>query len=267
MLSPPSAIIPEPPPRALLWAIAALTAAGKLGDVAAPVLAGPRPLLLLALNANDLHCGVTLGASSSPAAWFAVAFARRLAEDPLFFYLGWAYRDAAVKWARQRRFFAPAALVSSLPRPPPSPGAAAGGDSAAEERAAWLFRRAAWIAVVVEPGALVCSLAGAARMNPAAFACLNACGTGLRLALIRTAGTRLLPGAPEVALAFAARFSRPLLALTLGAVLLGSWGAGAVASATDTTRKERAHGAGPCASSGVSSAAPGNASAGTNGQC
>jgi hypothetical protein len=68
-------------------AIAGLTVAGKAGDALAPTLLGSSPLILLALNSNDLHLALTTP-SVSLLPWLVVGMLRRLAEDPIFFLLG-----------------------------------------------------------------------------------------------------------------------------------------------------------------------------------
>ena len=174
-------------PWALGAAVAGVQALGKSGDALGVALVDSHPLVLLALNANDVHCALT-GSRLPLARWFAVAFLRRTAEDPVFYYLGRRYGDVGVAWLRDR------------------------GVSDAALR---LCRRASAAAVLVEPNALVCALAGAARMRPATFALLNACGTALRLVALRWVSAR-----PEVeaVLAFVRRGRGPLLALALAAV-------------------------------------------------
>ncbi|CAK0870213.1 unnamed protein product [Prorocentrum cordatum] len=177
--------------------ILVLTVAGKVGDAAAPVLVADWPVALLALNANDLHCGLT--SASVPLALVRSSAVRRLAEDPLFFFLGWRYRDRALGWLRRR-----------------SPGAADGLD-----RAEALFRRASFAAVLIEPGAVVCCLAGAARMQPLTFCTLNVLGTAARLLLIRGLGA-LFPQQLDYVLGLVRLYQRWLL---LGAVALTAAGA------------------------------------------
>ena len=68
------------------------------------MLLNSRPLLLLALNANDLHCALTT-VSVPVVSWFIVASLRRIAEDPLFFLVGWRYREPALSWLYALRPF------------------------------------------------------------------------------------------------------------------------------------------------------------------
>ena len=80
--------------------------------------------------------------------------------------LGWRYRDSAKRWLQQR-----------------APGGITG-----VEKAETLLRRMSGLAVVVEPGAIVCCLAGVARMQPLIFAVLNISGTAARLVALRAIG-------------------------------------------------------------------------------
>ena len=95
--------------------------ASKFGDALAPSLVDTSPLLLIALNANDLHLALTAaGHQANPVGWvpyFIVGVARRLLEDPLYYYLGWMYGTKAVDWLEVRdrvsmRNFAPGAATS-----------------------------------------------------------------------------------------------------------------------------------------------------------
>ena len=69
-------------PWAYTIALAVVTVAGKAGDALAPALLGSQPLLLLALNANDVHLALT-STTVPVVAWTFVGMARRLAEDPV----------------------------------------------------------------------------------------------------------------------------------------------------------------------------------------
>jgi hypothetical protein len=203
--------------RGLLVGVAVLTALGKLGDAAGPALVATRPLLLLALNANDLHCALTaaLGPAQAPSreAWWLVALARRLVEDPLFFALGWAYQDHPhLAWAR--------ALAPGVFPLAPASGASGATSARAGGQTAWA-RGASRLAVVLEPGAVVCAVAGAAQMPPAEFAALNVCGTFARLACLRGLGAAF-PGPLTLALALVQRHQTPLLAVALFGAGLGT---------------------------------------------
>jgi membrane protein DedA with SNARE-associated domain len=182
----------------LAAAIFCINVAGKAGDVFAPTLVGTRPLTLLALNANDLICALT-SVRTSFTAWFGVAFARRLVEDPAYFWLGRRHGREGIAWAARRwpRF----------------------GSGLAAESA---FRRTAALAVVIEPGAVVCALAGAARMHPAWFALLNVLGTAVRLLLLRGAAGLVPPPLQDRALGFVEEQKRALALTALAVVVLPS---------------------------------------------
>ena len=79
---------------------------------------------------------------------------------------GWWYRNDAMEWLSSRS----SELGVQVTK--------------AEE----FFRRASYAAVVLEPGMIVCCLAGAARMSPPVFCTLNVLGTLARLAAIRGVG-------------------------------------------------------------------------------
>ena len=119
--------------RVLLALVVFVTILGKSGDALAPV--HDRPLTLLALNANDLHLGLT-ARRTSPLAYALVGVARRLAEDPVFYRLGATFGPSALD--RLERWFPGRGLKHAVSR-----------------TEAW-FRRFALVAVAVEPGAAVC---------------------------------------------------------------------------------------------------------------
>jgi len=174
-----------------------LTLAGKTGDALGPVWVETRPLLLLALNSNDLH--LALSVPATPALpWYIIGTLRRLAEDPVFYLIGWHYGDTGLRWL-QRRF----------------PGMAGG-----LEKATTAFRRFSSLAVVIEPGAIVCLLAGSSRMQPTFFLFLNLGGTVARLLLLRCLAASM-PKPLDWLLALVRQFSLPLLFI-LGSVALFS---------------------------------------------
>ena len=133
---------------------------GKLGDLVGPALATTHPLQLLILNANDLHCTLT-SAGTSLAPWLFVAFMRRIIEDPLFYYAGKHHRSDVMTF-----------LGMIIPAP----------SLASAERT---ISRTSYVAVLIDPGALVCTMAGSMNMNPLVFATLNGVGTLSRLLLMR----------------------------------------------------------------------------------
>lgn len=85
--------------RACVALLLLVNVASKCGDALAPSLVDTWPLLLIALNANDLHLALTAGAGRvGLAPYCIVGIARRLLEDPLYMYLGWTYGTKAVDW-------------------------------------------------------------------------------------------------------------------------------------------------------------------------
>jgi len=182
-------------------AIVALTVAGKAGDALAPGMVVSAPTLLLALNANDLHLALT--ANLVPRVpWMVVGMLRRLAEDPVFFLIGWWYRDDAMRW-----------LASRSP--------ALGRKVAKIES---FFRRASYAAVIVEPGMVVCCLAGAAQMSVSMFFILNVGGTLARLAAIRALSERF-PNQVEALLEVVEAYKPYFLLAAVSVTAASSWNA------------------------------------------
>jgi membrane protein DedA with SNARE-associated domain len=207
--------------RVLLALVVFVTILGKSGDALAPALVHDRPLTLLALNANDLHLGLT-ARRTSPLAYALVGVARRLAEDPVFYRLGATFGPSALD-RLERRF----------------PGR--GLKHAVSRTEAW-FRRFALVAVAVEPGAAVCFLAGATRMPLGRFAAANVAGTVARVAAIRAAaGSRAASEVVEAVLAFVERRQTALTAATACVVAFacvptaGAW----IRSRRDAIRDEK----------------------------
>jgi len=138
---------------------------GKVGDMIAPSLLSTRPLLLLMMNANDMHLAFT-ATSTHIVPYFFVAGLRRCMEDPIFFFLGYEYGDAALKWF-EARFEGGATLLSNV--------------------MPW-FEKAAPVCIVVFPNAAVGVLAGTSRMDPARFISLTVVSVLARLVLFRFLG-------------------------------------------------------------------------------
>lgn len=82
-------------------ALAVVTVAGKAGDALAPALLGSQPLLLLALNANDVHLALT-STTVPVVAWTVVGMIRRLAEDPVRLFTTLARLHASVLQLKMR---------------------------------------------------------------------------------------------------------------------------------------------------------------------
>merc|ERR1712187_772447 len=125
-------------------------------------MVGQRPVALLLLNASNTHCILTT-TTVSFLPWIIIGSLRRFCEDPLYFYAGWRYREACLEMLRKW-----------------SPDMAEGYDKAES-----FFRNNLYVAVAVNPGATVCSLAGASRMPPVAFFSLNVGSTVAQLLVMR----------------------------------------------------------------------------------
>jgi len=150
------------PPWMLISAIVVFNIIGKIGDAVGPAMVGSYPISLLFLNASNTHCILTT-TTVAFVPWLIIGVARRFCEDPLYFYAGWKYREACLGMLRDY-----------------SPDMAEGLDKAEE-----LFKSNLYVAVVLNPGATVCSLAGASRMPPIAFFSLNISSTAAQLVLMR----------------------------------------------------------------------------------
>ena len=177
-------------PLALVVALVVVNLAGKAGDALAAVLVESRPLTLLALNANDAHMALTAGHTPF-VPYVVVCVCRRLLEDPLYYHLG------ATRFAGAVRVLDDA-----------SPGTR----RKIEASKPW-FERFSTLAVALEPGAVVCLLAGWSKMRATTFWSANVLGTLARVALVRRLGekARTWPAAARAA-AFA-RANRRVIAI------------------------------------------------------
>jgi membrane protein DedA with SNARE-associated domain len=145
--------------------MAVLTLAGWVGDALFPTLLEEAPLLLLACNPR-LRNLVIVSPEVDVAPFAVVAVGRLLLSDPLFFWFGRRYGDAAIRWMERRL----------------GPGAA---PVLWAERA---FRKAAYPVVAIMPNNWICLLAGATGMRWWWFAALDLGGTVARIAAIRVVG-------------------------------------------------------------------------------
>jgi len=126
------------------------------------------PLWLLALNSSNRYLLLTSIITSAPP-YLLVAMSRLLAPDPLFYLLGYIYRDRALHWARQV-----------------FPGMDGLFDLFEQDRNG--FKRLLDVAVLIAPNNPVCLLAGVAAMPIRRFIALNLVGTLGRVLLMRTLG-------------------------------------------------------------------------------
>jgi membrane protein YqaA with SNARE-associated domain len=161
MTGPTTAPAPRPThPRWVLpligAAIVALIIANNVGNAVWAVWIEKNPLGLLALNSSNKYL---LGTSIVTDFWpyVTVSTLRLVAPDPLFYLLGFLYRERALHWAQFRE-----------------------DDTT--------FKKVLNVLVVVMPNNPVCLLAGVAAMPLLRFAVLNLVGTVGRVVLLRQVG-------------------------------------------------------------------------------
>lgn len=145
--------------------MAVLTVLGWIGDALAPTLLTEAPLVLLAFNPR-LRNLVLVSPTVDAVPFVAVAVGRLVISDPLFFWFGRRYGDAAVRWM-ERRLGPSARPVLWF------------------ERA---FKKAAYPMVALVPNNWICLLSGATAMSWWLFAFLNLGGTLARILGIRLVG-------------------------------------------------------------------------------
>jgi membrane protein DedA with SNARE-associated domain len=200
-------LTPDHPPRRpvgrrrlvlLITPIVALIVAANVGDALATTLATTNPLALVALNARSRNL-VLVTNELDAVSYYAVATARLLISDPLFFLLGYWYGDAAVTWMEKRT-------------------RTWGSTMRQIER--W-FGKAAYPLVFIAPNNLICLMAGAAGMSVAGFMITNLAGTLLRLYLIRRVGEAFEAPIDDL-LGFLADYRIPLLVISVALVLATS---------------------------------------------
>jgi membrane protein DedA with SNARE-associated domain len=176
--------------------LAAVFGTAALGNALAPSLVGTHPAVLLAMNATTRHLLLT-SSSVDVVSWTLLGLGRRLLEDPFLYLLGRWYGDDALAWVDRK----------------------VGGGR-------WLdlvrrrFRLLGYPLVALAPGGVVCLLAGASGMGPAAFLTLNVLGTLATLVALRALGEEAAQPIEEV-VAFATRNPVPLTVLTI--LLTGGW--------------------------------------------
>lgn len=138
-----------------------------VGVALAPALLVKTPLLLVGLSPLWRHL-LLASPSVDTLPFFAVGLPRMFAVDPFMYVLGRDFGDVAIE-----------ALVARL------------GAEKMIRRLDRAARRASWLLVLLWPDPLVCTLAGASRLNPVAFVILNLLGTVGALALARVSGEAL----------------------------------------------------------------------------
>jgi len=186
------------PPWLLIGLIVAFNVIGKIGDAVGPAMVGSNPIALLFLNASNTHCILTT-TTVSFLPWLIIAVGRRFCEDPLYFYAGWRYREACRGMLRDW-----------------SPDMADGFDKAES-----MFKNNLYVAVAVNPGATVCSLAGATRMAPVAFILLNVSSTAGQLLVMRYICLQF-PDRIDELLGYIKQYMMYLLAIMIGITVFGA---------------------------------------------
>jgi membrane protein DedA with SNARE-associated domain len=134
---------------------------GKVGDAIGLAYIDSNPILVLVLNANDLHCALSTS-RVNVWIWFVVSAIRRLCEDPIYYWLGRKYRSKALTF-----------LKSWFP-----------SSEKAFNESEGLFRTGSFVTIALNPGIVVCTLAGVSRVPPLSYLTMNFIGVLLRLTLI-----------------------------------------------------------------------------------
>ncbi len=171
--------------------IVALVIANNVGNAAWASWINERPLLLVAFNASNKYL-----IGTTPNTGFievlVVGTARLMAPDPLFYALGYLYRDRAVHWAR-RAFATSGQLFDAL------------------ESGEGSFSRLLDALVFIMPNNPVCLIAGVTAMPIRRFLTLALTGTFARIGLMRWIGA-VFSEEIEDLLDVVARYQRWLLA-------------------------------------------------------
>lgn len=145
-----------------------LVIASNVGNAVWATWVTDRPLGLLALNSSNKYLILTSG---QVGLWSAVVIGslRLLAPDPLFYALGYLYRDRALHWGRTA-----------------FPGSNLLLDQFEADRSA--FKNVLYPLAVIAPNNPVCLLAGVAAMPIPTMIVLNVVGTVGRVLLMRWIG-------------------------------------------------------------------------------
>jgi membrane protein DedA with SNARE-associated domain len=174
-----------------------LAVAGIVANAILPTLIAEAPALVPALTTRADR--LILVAPLLPGEVFlAIALARELIGDPLFYLFGRRYGETGIRWLEQR-----------------SP------NSRWLRTVERMFRRAAYVVVAVWPINAVCLLAGATKMRPLPFFALNITGTLVRIGLIFVIGDLLEDPIREI-VSFITRYQWYLtgITFTLAAITL-----------------------------------------------
>ena len=127
---------------------------GTIGNMIHPTLLVNAPLLLVAMEPRFRYM-LLVAPRVDLLPFMVLVLIRRLFADPFLFVLGRLYGDAGVRWM-ERQMQDTMGLVRKIERG---------------------FGKAAWLFVLLWPGLVVCTLAGATGMRFATFIILNVVGT------------------------------------------------------------------------------------------
>ena len=173
----------------------AFVVASYVGNLFLSVLVNERPLLFIALNAQNRNLALASGELGA-LEFYVVGFLRLIGPDPLFFLIGRWYGDGAIRW---------------MERTAPSYGAIL------RQLEQW-FDKARLLVVAIAPNNPVCLFAGAAGMTWGAFLAAHAIRTVVRLVLVRLFSSAF-EGQLSSVRGFIDEYRWPLLALSF--VLVG----------------------------------------------
>lgn len=189
------------PPNALarnvvIGILIAFVVASNLGNAFLSVLVTDRPLVFIALNAQNRSLALASG-DLSALSYYVVGFLRLIGPDPFFFLLGRWYGDGAIRWM-ERKAPTYGELLRQLER--------------------W-FDKARLPIVAFAPNNYVCLFAGAAGMAWGPFLAANVFGTVTRLWLIRMFSSAF-EGPLGSVKSFIADYRWPVLAVSVAVVAL-----------------------------------------------
>lgn len=148
---------PAPSRRTLTLIVAPIIVifvVGTIGNMIHPTLLVNAPLLLVAMEPRFRYM-LLVAPRVELLPFMVIVLVRRLFADPFLFALGRLYGDSGVRWMERQ-------LQDTI------------GWVRKVERG---FGKAAWIFVLLWPGLVVCTLAGATGMRFATFIVLNVVGT------------------------------------------------------------------------------------------
>ena len=148
---------PAPSRRTLTLIVAPIIvifAVGTIGNMIHPTLLVNAPLLLVAMEPRFRYM-LLVAPRVELLPFMVIVLVRRLFADPFLFALGRLYGDSGVRWM-ERQLQDTIGWVRKIERG---------------------FGKAAWIFVLLWPGLVVCTLAGATGMRFATFIVLNVVGT------------------------------------------------------------------------------------------